>query len=90
MEYVKILCCGKVNGEISTISALLNKMESVLGIIIKNMKGVCLANFTWEEVDEEDEEYHEPFEISCEFIYQSKECQMDAERITKGGDDTYI
>lgn len=85
MEYVKILCCGKKNSEIGSISLLLNKMKSVLGIVIKNMKGVCLADFSHEEVDEEDEEYHEPFEITCEVVYQSKECQMDVERITKGG-----
>lgn len=84
MEYIKILCCGKENGELSSISMLLEKMKSVLGISIKNMTGVCFADFT-QEVDEEDEEYHEPFEIKCEFIYQSKECQMEVERITKGG-----
>ena len=84
MEYVKILCCGKENAALGTISLLLNKMKSVLGITIKDIKGVCFADFT-QEVDEEDEEYHEPFEVKCEFIYMSKECRMDAERITKGG-----
>lgn len=84
MEYVKILCCGKENAALGTISLLLNKMKSVLGITIKDIKGVCFADFT-QEVDEEDEEYHEPFEVKCEFIYKSKECRMDAERITKGG-----
>lgn len=85
MEYVKILCCGKENGELGTLSLLLDRMTSVFGITIKNMKGVCFADFTQEEVDEENEEYQEPFEVRCEFAYQSKECRMDAERITNGG-----
>lgn len=84
MEYVKILCCGKENGELSLISLLLERMKSALGITIKTIKGVCFADFT-QDVDEEDEEYHEPFEVKCEFLYKSKECQMDIERITKGG-----
>lgn len=84
MEYVKILCCGKENAALGTLSLLLNKMKSVLGITIKNIKGVCFADFT-QEVDEEDEEYHEPFEVKCEFVYKSKECRMDAERITNSG-----
>lgn len=61
MEYVKILCCGKENGELGTLSLLLDRMTSVFGITIKNMKGVCFADFTQEEVDEENEEYQEPF-----------------------------
>ena len=56
MEYVKILCCGKENGELGTLSLLLDRMTSVLGINIKNMSGVCFADFTQEEVDEENEE----------------------------------
>ena len=85
MEYVKILCCGKENGELGTLSLLLDRMTSVLGINIKNMSGVCFADFTQEEVDEKNEKYQEPFEVRCEFAYQSKECRMDAERITNGG-----
>ena len=85
MEYIKILCCGKENGELSSISLLLERMKSVLGITIKKMTGVCLADFTQEDIDEENEEYYEPFEVESEFVYQSKECRMDAERITKGG-----
>lgn len=85
MEYIKILCCGKENGELSTISLLLERMKSVLGITIKKMTGECLADFTQEEIDEENEEYYEPFEAESEFVYQSKECRMDVERITKGG-----
>lgn len=85
MEYIKILCCGKENGELSSISLLLERMKRVLGIIIKKMTVVCLADFTQEDIDEENEEYYEPFEVESEFVYQSKECRMDAERITKGG-----
>ena len=85
MEYVKILCCGKDNSELGTLSLLLDRMTSVLGITIKNMNGVCFADFAQEEVDEENVEYHEPFEVRCEFVYQSKECRMDAERITNAG-----
>lgn len=85
MEYIRILCCGKENGELSTISLLLERMKSVLGITIKKMTGECLADFTQEEIDEENEEYYEPFEAESEFVYQSKECRMDIERITKGG-----
>ena len=85
MEYIKILCCGKENGELSSISLLLERMKSVLGITIKKMTRVCLADFTQEDIDEENEEYYEPFEVESEFVYQSKECRMDAERITKGG-----
>ena len=85
MEYIKILCCGKENEELSSISLLLERMKSVLGITIKKMTGVCLADFTQEDIDEENEEYYEPFEVESEFVYQSKECRMDAERITKGG-----
>lgn len=85
MEYVKILCCGKENDELGMLSLLLDRMISVLGITIKNMKEVCLADFIQEEIDEEDKEYHEPFKISCEFVYQSKECQLDVKRITKAG-----
>lgn len=85
MEYIKILCCGKENGELSSISLLLERMKRVLGITIKKMTVVCLADFTQEDIDEENEEYYEPFEVESEFVYQSKECQMDAERITKGG-----
>ena len=85
MEYIKILCCGKENGELSSISLLLERMKSVLGITIKKMTRVCLADFTQEDIDEENEEYYEPFEVESEFVYQSKECRIDAERITKGG-----
>ena len=85
MEYVRILCCGKENSEFGMLSFLLDRMTSVLGITIKNMNGVCYADFTQEEVDEENVEYHEPFEIRCEFVYRSKECQMDAKRITNAG-----
>lgn len=85
MEYIKILCCGKENGELSSISLLLERMKRVLGITIKKMTVVCLADFTQEDIDEENEEYYEPFEVESEFVYQSKECRMDAERITKGG-----
>lgn len=85
MEYIKTLCCGKENEELSSISLLLERMKSVLGITIKKMTGVCLADFTQEDIDEENEEYYEPFEVESEFVYQSKECRMDAERITKGG-----
>ncbi len=84
MEYMKILCCGKKDGELSLISLLLERMKSILGITIRNMTGVCFADFIYEEIDEEDEKYHEPLEIKCEFAYRSKECQMEAERITKG------
>jgi len=84
MEYIKILCCGKENGELSSISLLLERMKRVLGITIKKMTVVCLADFTQEDIDEENEEYYEPFEVESEFVYQSKECRMDAERITKG------
>ncbi len=85
MEYIKILCCGKENGELSSISLLLERMKNVLGITIKKISGVCLADFTQEDIDEENEEYYEPFELTSEFVYQSKECQMNAERITKSG-----
>ena len=85
MEYVRILCCGKENSEFGMLSFLLDRMTSVLGITIKNMNGVCYADFTQEEVDEENVEYHEPFEIRCEFVYRSKECQMDVKRITNAG-----
>lgn len=85
MEYIKILCCGKENGDLSSISLLIERMKNVLGITIKKMTGVCLADFTQEDIDEENEEYYEPFEVESEFVYQSKECRMDAERITKGG-----
>lgn len=84
MEYAKILCCGKENAALGTISLLLSKMQSVLDITIKDKKGVCFADFI-HEVDEEDEEYLEPFEVECEFTYKSKECRMEAKRITKGG-----
>ena len=59
MEYIKILCCGKENGELSSISLLLERMKSVLGITIKKMTRVCLADFTQEDIDEENEEYYE-------------------------------
>lgn len=85
MEYVRILCCGKENSELNVISFLLDRMRSALGITIKNMNEVCFANFTQEEVDEENVEYREPFEIRCEFIYQTKVCQMEAKRITNAG-----
>ena len=51
MEYIKILCCGKENGELSSISLLLERMKSVLGITIKKMTRVCLADFTQEDID---------------------------------------
>ena len=85
MEYIKILCCGKENGELSSISLLLERMKSVLGITIKKITGVCLADFTQEDIDEENEEYYEPFELTLEFVYQAKECLMNVERITKSG-----
>lgn len=85
MEYIKILCCGKENGELSPISLLLERMKSVLGITIKKITGVCLADFTQEDIDEENEEYYEPFELTLEFVYQAKECLMNVERITKSG-----
>lgn len=85
MEYIKILCCGKENGELSSISLLLERMKSVLGITIKKITGVCLADFTQEDIDEGNEEYYEPFELTLEFVYQAKECLMNVERITKSG-----
>lgn len=60
-------------------------MKSVLGITIKKITGVCLADFTQEDIDEENEEYYEPFELTLEFVYQAKECLMNVERITKSG-----
>jgi hypothetical protein len=85
MEYVKVLCCGKDDGAISSISQLVDKMKTVLGITIMNRTGVCLADFTQEEIDEEDDKYYEPFEASVEFVYQMKECRIEVERITKNG-----
>ena len=75
----------KENGELSSISLLLERMKSVLGITIKKITGVCLADFTQEDIDEENEEYYEPFELTLEFVYQAKECLMNVERITKSG-----
>lgn len=85
MEYIKVLCCGKENGELSSISLFLEKVKNNIDITIKNRTGECLADFTQEEIDEENEEYYEPFELKMEFTYQSKECEMIIERITTGG-----
>lgn len=85
MEYVKILCCGKESGELSTISQLIQKTETVLGIIVKNRTGECLADFLQEEIDEEESEYYEPYKAVVDFDYQAKGFKMELERITKNG-----
>ena len=85
MEYVKVLCCGEENSDFSRISFLLGRMTSVIGITVKHKKEVCLADFIQEEIDEENVEYYEPYKVKCEFVYQSKECEMNIERITNVG-----
>ena len=85
MEYVKVLCCGEENSDFSRISFLLGRMTSVIGITVKHKKEVCLADFIQEEIDEENVEYYEPYKVNCEFVYQSKECEMNIERITNVG-----
>lgn len=85
MEYVKVLCCGEENSDFSRISFLLGRMTSVMGITVKHKKEVCLADFIQEEIDEENVEYYEPYKVKCEFVYQSKECEMNIERITNAG-----
>lgn len=85
MEYVKVLCCGEENSDFSRISFLLGRMTSVIGITVKHKKEVCLADFIQEEIDEENVKYYEPYKVKCEFVYQSKECEMNIERITNVG-----
>lgn len=85
MEYVKVLCWGEENSDFSRISFLLGRMTSVIGITVKHKKEVCLADFIQEEIDEENVEYYEPYKVKCEFVYQSKECEMNIERITNVG-----
>lgn len=85
MEYVKVLCCGEENSDFSRISFLLGRLTSVIGITVKHKKEVCLADFIQEEIDEENVEYYEPYKVKCEFVYQSKECEMNIERITNVG-----
>lgn len=85
MEYVKVLCCGEENSDFRRISFLLGRMTSVIGITVKHKKEVCLADFIQEEIDEENVEYYEPYKVKCEFVYQSKECEMNIERITNVG-----
>ncbi|RDY30964.1 hypothetical protein [Lachnotalea glycerini] len=85
MECVKILCCGKENGKLSTISQLIQKAETVLGILVKNRTGECLADLLHEEIDDEESEYYEPYKAMVDFDYQAKDCKMELERITKNG-----
>lgn len=88
MEYIKVLCCSKIEGGVSNISEILEQMNKKLDIEINKITGVCLADFTQIEIDEEDEqyiEYHEPFEITSEFQYKGKKLEMHIERITKSG-----
>lgn len=40
MEYVKILCCGKENGELGTLSLLLDRMTSNEFRILRYYVGV--------------------------------------------------
>lgn len=46
MEYIKVLCCGKENGELSSISLFLEKVKNNIDITIKNRTGECFADFT--------------------------------------------
>lgn len=93
MEYIRVLCCGKKEGGVSNISEILEQMNKKLDIEISKTSGVCLADFTQTEIDEEDEhytEYYEPFEITCEFRYKGKEIKMHIERITKSGRHVFL
>lgn len=85
MENIRVLCCGKKDNSIGCISSFLNLLEQNIGIQIKKITGMCLADFVQDEVDEEDLEYHELIEAQVEFKYQLKNCQMHIERITKDG-----
>ena len=85
MEYIKVLCCEEQTGKFSLISTLLEKLKEALKINVTNASGKCYADYILEEVDEENEEYQEPFELTCEFIYQSKPHKMDIKRISRKG-----
>lgn len=85
MENIRVLCCGTRENRIGYISSFLDLLEQNIGIQIKKITGMCLADFEQDEVDEENLEYHEPIEAQVEFNYQSKKCLLDIERITKNG-----
>lgn len=82
MEYVSILCCGSKEGGYNSISSIITGMTRDMGITIEHRTSMCFADFVQEEVDEENEEMHEPIEFSAVFSYKSQECKMDIEKIT--------
>lgn len=86
MEFVKILCCGKEEGDLMLTSQLIDNMTNALNITLKNRTEKCLADYLQEEIDDNDINYYEytdPFELSADFIYQIKECKVQIKRITK-------
>ena len=84
MEDISILCGGSKK-DYSCISSIVADIKNNLEISIKSRMCMCFADFTHEEVDEEDEEMHEPIDLSMDFLYRQQEYKMDIERITNNG-----
>ena len=86
MEFVKILCCAKEERDLMLTSLLIDNITNTLNITLKNITAKCLADYLQKEIDDEDINYYEyidPFELSAEFFYQTKECKIQVKRITK-------
>ena len=83
MEYLRLLICGNKNDQMNKISSLLSEWRDTLGIRVLTQKEKCLADFTMEEIDEENEDYYEPFEATISISYKNKNSKMFIERITR-------
>jgi len=82
MEYLRVLCCGDKDDTINTISAIIDEWQEHLKIKILKREGKCLADYTMDEIDEEDDSYFEPFEINMNISYKNKGCRVSIRRIT--------
>lgn len=84
MENIRVLCTAKKVSEISCISSFIELLKHSVGIQITGIKGTSLADYMDEDVDEEDTESCELFKARLSFEYQSKNCNMNIERISSG------